>query len=259
MIARIVGDRRAQAFGRRIDRPEAILLAMVQTGIAVAGWLVESPVWVAVAVALQLAVGGLGAVQVIGPAQLGSGLARYAMPATAGVAATLFGRVLPGGVALLLIPLVAVLLWTVLYVEVRASRLEGGRTIQELIMTAILVAGSGGTLTLLGRTAWPAAFALVVATGIVVTLRSAEARGLGGVEAVGQALLHLLAVLQVAAAVALLDLPGLVGPAIIGLAFYSWGGAVDALRGGASGRSVAMEFGALAALGVAVALLLDGF
>jgi len=257
MIARIMGDRRAQALGRRIDRPEAILLAMAQTGIAAIGWLVVNPVWVAVAVALQLAIGGLGAVQIFGPAQRGAGLARYAMPAIAGVAATLFGRLLDGGVALLLIPLVVVLLWTVLYVEVRASRLEGGRTIQELLLTAILFAGTAGIQAELGTSAWPAALGLVMATGLIVSLRSAEARGLGGVEAVGQALLHLLAVLQVAAAVALLDLPGLVAPAVISLAFYAWGGAVDALRGGATGRSVAMEFGALAALGVAVALLLQ--
>lgn len=259
MIARILGDRRAQRLGRSMDRPEAILLAMVQTGIATVGWLVPSPIWVAVAVALQLGVGGLAAVQIIGPAQVGAGLTRYAMPATAGVAATLFGRLLPGGVALLLIPLVVVLLWTVVYVELRASRLEGGRTIQELLLTAILFASIAGILTLLGTTAWPAALGLLAAIGLVVSLRSAEARGLSGAEAVGQALLHLLAVLQVAAAVALLELPGLVAPAVIGLAFYAWGGAVDALRDGASGRSVAMEFGALAALGVAVALLLQQF
>ncbi|MGH2356384.1 MAG: hypothetical protein ACRDGJ_00040, partial [Candidatus Limnocylindria bacterium] len=193
------------------------------------------------------------------PAQVGAGLTRYAMPATAGVAATLFGRLLEGGVALLLIPLVVILLWTVLYVELRTSRLEGGRTIQELLLTAILFAGSAGIVTLLDPSPWPVALGPLAALGLVVSLRSAEARGPDGAHAVGQALLHLLAVLQVGAAVALLELPGLVAPAIIGLAFYAWGGAVDALRGGATGRSVAIEFGALAALGVAVALLLQRF
>jgi hypothetical protein len=258
MIARIMGDRRAQALGRRIDRPEAIGLAIVQAAIATMGWLVTEPVYVAVAVALQLAVGGLGAVRVIGPAH-GGGLARYAMPATAGVAATLFGRLLSGGVALLLVPLVVVLLWSVLYVEVRGARLGGVRTIGELLLTAVLFCASSGVFALLGPDATLPALGLVAATAAVVSMRSAEARGLSGAEAVGQALLHLLAVLQVSLGVTLLDLPGVVGPAVIGLAFYAWGGAAEALGGGASGRSVAIEFGALAALGLAVALLLQGF
>lgn len=259
MIARIMGDRRAQALGRRIDRPEAIGLAIVQASIATMGWLVTEPVYVAVAVALQLAVGGFGAVRVIGPAHVGGGLARYAMPATAGVAATLFGRLLSGGVALLLVPLVVVLLWSVLYVEVRGARLGGVRTIQELLLTAVLFCATSGVFALLGPDARMPALGLVAATASILAMRSAEARGLSGANAVGQALLHLLAVLQVSLGVMLLDLPGVVGPAIIGLAFYAWGGAAEALGGGASGRSVAIEFGALAALGLAVALLLQGF
>jgi len=51
-------------------------------------------------------------------------------------------------------------------------------------------------------------------------------------------------------------LPGVVGPAIIALAFYVWGGAADALQNGASSRSVIIEFGSLALLGLLVALLL---
>jgi hypothetical protein len=39
------------------------------------------------------------------------------------------------------------------------------------------------------------------------------------------------------------------------LAFYAWGGAVDALRGEASGRAVAVEFGSLMLLGLVVGLL----
>jgi hypothetical protein len=44
--------------------------------------------------------------------------------------------------------------------------------------------------------------------------------------------------------------------AITGLAFYAWGGAVEALRGGASGRSVAVEFGTLMLVGLVAGLLL---
>jgi hypothetical protein len=65
-----------------------------------------------------------------------------------------------------------------------------------------------------------------------------------------------LAVAQVGAAVTLLHLPGLVGPAVVALGFHAWGGAAEALDGGSSARSVVIEFGALALVGVVVALLL---
>lgn len=255
MIARIIGDRRTQAITRRIDKPEAVLLAVLQAAIATAGWLAED-IWVAAAIGAQLAVGGLGAVRIMGPARPGLGLARYAMPATAGVAATLSGRLIDEGVALLLVPLTAVLLWMVLYLELRVARLPGGRTLQELLFTAILFTAAGGILGLFGREVWPPPLALIAAVSLVLALRSAEGREMGGVEAVGQALLHVLAVAQVGAAVLLLNLPGHVAPAIIALAFYAWGGAADALRTDATGRSVAIEFGALAALGLLVALIL---
>ena len=45
----------------------------------------------------------------------------------------------------------------------------------------------------------------------------------------------------------------------LGKALAELGRSDEALGGGASGRSVAIEFGALAALGLAVALLLQGF
>jgi hypothetical protein len=62
----------------------------------------------------------------------------------------------------------------------------------------------------------------------------------------------------VGTALALLQLPGVVGAAILALAFHAWSGAAEALDGGASARSVLIEFGALAVLGVVVALLLYG-
>jgi hypothetical protein len=47
-----------------------------------------------------------------------------------------------------------------------------------------------------------------------------------------------------------------VGPALVALAFYAWGGAADALQSGASARAVTMEFGSLALLGILVAIFL---
>ena len=40
------------------------------------------------------------------------------------------------------------------------------------------------------------------------------------------------------------------------LAFHAWSGAAEALEDGAEGRSVAVEFGSLAVLGIVVAVLL---
>src|SRR5690606_1575839 len=132
-------DRRNIAVLRRIDRPSAALLAVGQAIVATVGWFVE-PTWLAVAVAVQLALGGIGAVWVIGPARGELGLARYAIPAVAGISATIFGRVIPGGLSLLLVPIAAVLLWSVTYLELRVVRGEGGRTLQVVLFTAITFA-----------------------------------------------------------------------------------------------------------------------
>ena len=256
MISDVGGDGGARALTRRLGRPEAVLLAVAQAAIAAVGWLVD-PFWVAVIVATQLALGGLGAVRVMGPAQEGAGLARYAMPATAGVAATLFGRVLPGGVSVLLVPLVAVLLWAVIYVELRRARASGGKTILELLLTATLLAAATGVLGLFGDVAWPTPVAAMAVFALPLALRSAESRGSLGGRAVGQALLHVLAVAQAGTAALLLDLPGVATvPALMALAFYAWAGAAQALADGEPGRSVAMEFGALVILGIVVAFLL---
>ncbi len=255
MIARLMGDRRTQSVIRRIDRPEALLLATLMAAVAAAGWLLSS-FWLAAAIAAELAIGGLGAVAVIGPARLGLGYARYTSLAMSGVALTLFGRLLPAGSAILLTPLVAVVLWTTIYLELRLTRAPGSRTLLDLLLTGILFAGSAGIFHLFGTFSWPPPLALVALFALVLALRGGEARGTTGAQAVGQALIHVLAVAQVGIAVTLLVLPGVVGPAIIALAFYVWGGAADALQNGASGRSVVLEFGSLAILGLLVALLL---
>ena len=255
MISRILSDRRRLAVLRRIDRPAAVALAVLQAVVAAAGWF-AAPIWLAVAVAAQLALGGLAAVYVIGPARHDLGLARYAMPSVAGIAATLFGRLIPGGLSLLLVPILAVVLWSITYLELRIERGTGGRTIHDVLLTGIVFAAAWGMIGLFGAQAWPTPLALVAVFAAPVALRMAEARGTMGVEAVGEALLHLLVVMQVGTAAILLNIPLQVMAALIALAFYTWAGAVEALREGASGRSVAAEFGSLMLLGLVVGLLL---
>jgi len=255
VITRIFGDRRRLAVLRRIDRPAAAILAILQALVAAAGWFAE-PVWLAVAIAAQLALGGIGAVRVIGPARGDLGLARYAVPATAGIAATMFGRLIPGGLSLLLVPIVAVVLWSITYLELRAERGTGGRTLGDLGLTAIVFTGSSGILDHFGALTWPTPLILAGLLALPPAFRAAEARGTMGAEGFGQGLLQVLAVVQVGVGAVLLNLSILVTAALMALAFYTWGGAVEALRGGASGRSVAVEFGALVLLGLFVGLLL---
>ncbi len=255
MINRILADRGRLAATRRADRIGAVVIALLQAVVAAGGWLAD-PVWLAVAIAAQLALGGLAAVYVIGPVQPELGLARYAMPSAAGIAATLFGRLLPPGLSLLLVPFVAVLLWAVIYLELRIERGTGGRTIHDLLLMAIVFCGAAGLLALFGPTSWPTPVILIAILALPVAMRSAEARGVLGVEAVGQAVLHVLVVAQIGLAGALLNIPPMVLAGLIALGFYAWAGAADALRGGASGRSVAIEFGSLLVFGLIVGLLM---
>jgi len=255
MINRLIADRHRLAATRRADRIGAVVVALLQAVVAAAGWFAD-PVWLAVAIAAQLGLGGIAAVYVIGPVQPELGLARYAMPSAAGIAATLFGRLLPGGLSLLLVPFVAVLLWAVTYLELRIERGTGGRTIHDLLLMAIVFCGSAGLLGLFGSTVWPTPIIAVAILALPVAMRSAEARGVLGVEAVGQAVLHVLVVAQIGLAGVLLNVPPMVLAGLIALAFYAWAGAADALRGGVSGRSVAVEFGSLLVFGLIVAMLM---
>lgn len=255
MISRIFADRRRLALLRRVDRPAAALLAVVQAVVAAAGWFAD-PVWLAVAIAGQLAIGGFVAVYVIGPARSDLGLARYAMPSVAGIAATLGGRLLPGGLSLLLVPILAVVLWSVTYLELRMERGTGGRTIGDLLQTVMVLGSAAGLLALFGAQAWPTPLTVIAVLAVPLALRSAEARGTMGVRGVGQALLHVLVVGQVGASTILLNVPVHVMAALMALAFYTWRGAVDALSGEASGRAVAAEFGSLLLIGLVVGLLM---
>ncbi len=58
------------------------------------------------------------------------------------------------------------------------------------------------------------------------------------------------------AALILLEMPAYAMAALTGFAFYVWSGAAELIRGGASGRSVVLESGALALIGLLAGLLL---
>lgn len=255
MIARVFADRRGSTVLRRIDRPGVILLAIALAALATVAWLAE-PFWMAVAIGGQLLIGGLGTVRLLGPAQPGLGFARYAIPTLGSVALALFGRILPGGVVLLFAPLAAILIWSILWLELRTSRGIPARTILDLALVAILFAAAAGILAFTGHGGWPPPLTLALPFALVVGVRAAEARGRTGIGGLGQGLLHTLAVAQVGMAATLLELPGAVAPALIALAFHAWSGAAEALEDGASGRAVLVEFGSLAVLGIVVAVLL---
>ena len=128
-------------------------------------------------------------------------------------------------------PIVAVLLWSVTYLELRLERGTGGRTIGDLAADRrSSSAARPGSSTCSAARAWPTPLLLVAGLALPLALRAAEARGTMGVEAVGQALLHVLVVAQVGAAAVLLNLPTVVMAALMALGFYTWAGAVDALR-----------------------------
>ncbi|HEX6140666.1 MAG TPA: hypothetical protein VF013_09430 [Candidatus Limnocylindria bacterium] len=257
MIERLRHRQASMPILSRLERPEAVILALVQAGIAAWGWVAE-PFWLSVALGAQLAIGGLGAVAILGAAQPGLGFARYATLAAAGVAVTLVGRVVVGATGLLLLPAAAALLWLVLWAELRAARETSRGLALDLVLVAVVFAAAAGIGAVVPPWSWPPGVILIGLASAIPALRSAEARGRSGAEAVGQAALHLLAVGQVATAVVLLGLPGVVGAALVALAFHAWSGAAEALDEGASGRAVVIEFGLLAAVGVVVALLLHG-
>lgn len=251
------GARRERLTGirRRVERPEAIVLSAVMAGLAVYGWL-AAPFWTAVAIAVQLVIGGLGAVWVIGPIQARYGFARYGTFAVAGVAFTLLGRLLSPVAQIAAAPVVAVLLFAVLWLELRLPDGRSPRLAVDLSLVAIVFAAAAGVSATFPTSAWPPTVVLVVIAAAVPAMRGAELRGRYGVEAVGQAVLQLLAIAQLGVALALLHLPGVVGSAVLALGFHAWAGAAEALDKGARSRAVVIEFGSLALLGLLVALLL---
>jgi hypothetical protein len=254
VIARVIADRRAAAVLNRVDRPGVIALAVLLAALATVAWLTD-PFWMAVAIGAQLLVGGLGTVRLLGPAQPALGFARYAVPTAGAVSLSLFGRVLPGGVVLLFAPLAAILIWSILWLELRTSRGIPARTILDMALVAILFAAAAGIVVFAGRAGWPPPLMMALPFALVLAVRAAEARGTVGVAGIGQGLLHTLAVAQIGLAATLLDLPGVIAPALVALTFHAWSGAAEALEDGASGRAVLLEFGSLALLGMAVAVV----
>lgn len=255
MMEGMLRGRRAARVLERIDRPELLAVSIVLAVLAGVGWL-ASLFWLAVAVGAELALAGIGAVRLIGPARLGLGFARYATPAMAAVALTLFGRLVAPGTALLLVPLAAVLLWSVFWLELRFAAGIGARTMLDLTLVGIVFLAAAGIWHVFGTSGWPPSLILILLISLVLAVRAAEARGSSGIQAVGEAVLHILAVAQAGAAVVLLGLPGVAGPALVALAFYAWGGAIEALDEGSSLRGVLIEFGIIGMLGLIVALLL---
>ena len=241
--------------GRHIDRPEAIALALVMGGLVIFGWFASS-FWLAVAIAAQLAIGGMGAVWVIGPVRSRFGFARYATFPVAAVALTLLGQMLSPLARLVGAPVVVLLLFGVLWSELRLPDGRSPRLSIDLTLVGIVFAAAAGIAATFPTASWPPAVLLVVIAAAVPALRGAELRGRYGVEAIGQAALHLLAIAQLGASIALLHLPGVVGSAVLALGFHAWAGAAEALDNGAPTRAVAVEFGSLALLGLLVALLL---
>ena len=79
---------------------------------------------------------------------------------------------------------------------------------------------------------------VVAVLSLPVAMRSAEARGVLGAEAVGQAVIHVLAVVQVGLGAVLLNVVPTVQAGLVALTFYAWAGAVDALRGGGTFMTV---------------------
>jgi hypothetical protein len=239
----------------RIERPEAVVIAVLLAAAIALAWFGDG-LLIAIGVALALTIGGFGSVWVMGPARTGLGLSRYVTVPLAAVAMILGGRLLSGGLLFLLVPMAAVLSWTVLWLELHIAHRRGAEWALALFVVAIFFGVAAGLDHLFGPTAWPPPLALVALVAFLLGLRLAEARGEGGLASVGHALLHALVVAQVGAAIILLELAGAIGPALLSLAFYVWGGTVDALRRGARLRSVVVEFGSLTILGLVWALLL---
>jgi hypothetical protein len=138
--------------GRRIERPEAILLALVMGALVVYGWFAPS-FWLAVAIAGQLAIGGMGAVWVIGPVRSRFGFARYATFPVAAVALTLLGQTLSPIAQLGGAPVVVLLLFGVLWFEMR---LPEGRS-PRLSIDLTLVGSACGRRRAASRPPFPTA------------------------------------------------------------------------------------------------------
>lgn len=241
---------------RAVRRAFPLALPLALAALVAAGWAVD-PVGLAVVLALELALGGLGVAALFGALRPSIGYARYAILAVAAVSVTLAGRLLPDGIGPLAAPAAWVFLWWTLRTERRGLSAPGSRLALDLTLVLTVFAAAAGITGLIPPELWLLQVVLIGLLVAVPCLRTAEARGALGVAGVGHAALHLLVVLQVALALLLLELPQPVGPALVALTFHAWSGAADALESGTSARGVAFEYGSLAIIGALVAIFLS--
>ncbi len=230
-------------------------LVVAESILVFLGWF-ESTVLLGLALASQLALGGSLGIALLGAARPDRGVGRYlTLPLTA-IGLTLFGRFLTPGelpVAVALAVIAAGVLWMTLQVELAYARGERPKVMLDLLLAVVMFFGTAGIGPVIGDTL--IRFALLGLLAFALAFRAAEARGAFGGSAVGQGALQAFMVIQIAVALELLELPGMIGPAIMLLAFYSWGGAADLLHGGVSARRVFIEYGILALFGFIFALI----
>jgi hypothetical protein len=241
---------------RAVKRAGPLVLPLLLAALVAAGWAVDL-VGLAIVLALELTLAGLGMAALLGAARPSIGYARYAVLAVVTVSVTLAGRLLPPGIGPLAAPVAWGFVWWTLYTERRGPTRPSARLALDLLLVLTVFAASAGLAGLMPPELWLLEIVLLGILTAVPCLRAAEARGAVGVPAVGHGALHLLVVLQVATALILLDLPQPVGPALVALTFHSWSGAADALEAGTSARAVVLEYGSLAAIGAIVALFLS--
>jgi hypothetical protein len=269
MTARLSGSAELGA-GRR----DLALVAVTVVGLS---RLVEPPlVWLVAALLLGAMV--LGVLQVFadepGPGEAGAGVAIEALilPAVAAVACLGAIRLVPFGLGL--VPAMAVtwlLVRRTVTLEARIYRATSGLTVDDqtaLLVTILLVSfiGFSGVAAMVpgalvgppdGHGTLPETNLLVlaIADGIVAGLlgyRAVALRVLRLSDALWSAVTYAAAIAIGAAALRAMEIPRLVGPALLTLAVYLW----DALTGATPARRRELrwlwQIGLLAALGVVV-------
>lgn len=267
----------SRALGAPDDRPGQRDLALVAVTIVGLSRLVEPPlVWLVAALLLGAII--LGALQVLsdelGPTEAGAGVAIEALilPAVAAVACLGAIRLVPFG--LWLVPALGVtwlLVRRTLALEARIHRASSGLSADDrtaVLVTILLVSFIGFTGVaamvpggLVQRSAGPDALPetnlliLAIGDGIIAGLlgyRAVALRLSNLVDALWSAGMYAAAIAIGAAALRAMEVPRLVGPALLTLAVYLW----DALTGTAPARRHEWRWiwqtGLLAALGVVV-------
>ena len=267
----------SRILGAAEDRPGQRDLALVAVTIVGLSRLVEPPlVWLVALLLLGAVI--LGALQVLsdelGPTEAGAGVAIEALilPAVAAVACLGAIRLVPFGLWLLpALGITWLLVRRTLALEARIHRASSGLTADDrtaVLVTVLLVAFIGFTgvaATVPGGLVQPSngpgplpetnLLILAVGDGILAGLlgyRAVALRLTNLVDALWSAATYAAAIAIGAAALRAMEIPRLVGPALLTLAVYLW----DALTGTAPARRRELRWiwqtGLLAALGVVV-------